>query len=519
MIAAGSGDLAVANSIDLKENPTTGWTLARIPLSEYKAKGGIQFEIRLSAIHNDDTTTWSVPLDNIRVRDLAPADLHIVSAYIPKQTSPSDTLTCTAHMENYGTEATKNATATLKINGENATTIELEEIAPNAFADIKLDYVVPLNAPETLEVELAVNIDGDVNTADNKAEGNVAVARKPYATVTDLEATLTDGLVTLKWTEPQNEASAASVIKEDFENEDYTLMSISGCGEWTVYDGDGKATYNVFSEIYNPYQTKPIAFQLFNREEAGVPSYYWEDAEAHSGNNFMLAPSAAGAENDNWLISPVLSGNEQTVTFWAKSYMSAWPETFDIYYSTTDNSREAFTNEVEYSGEFIYGDCIPEVWTEYSVVIPAGAKYFAIHHNSYDTLALFIDDVTYEGLPSVPEDLAIEGYHVFRNGEQITEELVASTTYTDNPKDDSSNGATKHFEYSVVPVYNYGPVAESNKVSVDITTSGIKEVSISSLGSNAIVYDLRGIRISTDKLTEGIYILTDGEKAEKVILR
>nr|MDE5941958.1 hypothetical protein [Muribaculaceae bacterium] len=52
MIAQGNGELSVARSIDLQENPTTGWTLCRMPLDDYKAAGTVNFEVRLRAVHN-----------------------------------------------------------------------------------------------------------------------------------------------------------------------------------------------------------------------------------------------------------------------------------------------------------------------------------------------------------------------------------------------------------------------------------------------------------------------------------
>lgn len=519
LIAGGTDALSVAKSIDLKENPSTGWTLARIPLDSYKAKATVMFEIRLSAIHNDDDHTWSVPLDNIRIRDLAPADLRIVTSSIPSAALPGDIISCSALIENLGTEAASDAVATLTVNGTAVAAKPLDAIESNGFGKVSLDYTVPLNAPATLSATLSVNINGDATPSDNAADATITVKRKAFATVSDLKATAADGKVTLSWSAPVNDASQPAIITEDFESDAYTPMSISGCGAWTVHDGDGEKTYNVFREEFNPYQTQPMAFQLFNRRVAQVPDVYLADAEPHSGDTFMMAPSAQSAENDNWLISPPLSGNAQTVRFWAKSCMATWPETIEVYYSTTDNKPEAFTSKAQVTGETLTGGAIPEVWTEYTVVLPAGAKYFAIHHATYDTLALLIDDVTYEGAPDIPEDLVIDGYHVFRNGEQITSELVKATTYTDEPLQAGANDGVHHFDYTVVPVYNHGSVLESNVASVDVTSLGIDDIAIDSITSADAVYTLQGIRVDLQNLSEGIYILVRGNSAAKVRLR
>lgn len=77
-------------------------------------------------------------------------------------------------------------------------------------------------------------------------------------------------------------------VTDNFDNPDYPAMSISGAGQWTVHDGDGGRTYNIFRELYNPYQTQPIGFQLFDRVVAQVTDYYWLDAEPHSGSAFTM---------------------------------------------------------------------------------------------------------------------------------------------------------------------------------------------------------------------------------------
>lgn len=510
-------DLQLAQTIDLKANPTSDWTLARVSLDKYKAAGGAIFEIRFTARDNDDEHTWSIPIDNIRVRNLDANDMHIVTFTGTKAAKVGDTATFTAHVENLGTEA-----ATPKIvwsvDGTEYVT-DSETVSPNAFADYTFSYTVsPLDA-ETLNVALDVKVNNDATPDDNTKTENLSVLRLPYATVTDLSATVDGTTVKLEWSAPVIGEAQAETVTDDFESPEYTPMSIDGAGGWTIYDGDGIKTYNVFREAYNPYQTAPMAFQLFDNIVAQVPSNYQADAEAHSGQRFMMAVSAQSKENDNWLISPELSGNAQTISFWAKSCMIAWPETFEVYYSTTDNKRESMTVKVEnIEGTFIDG-VVPEVWTEYKVTLPAGAKYFAIRHNSYDTLALFIDDVTYEASPTQPDDLAVDHYLVFCNGKQINQENVTTTTYTHNPFDqDTANGAY-NFEYVVVPFYNYGAVLPSNTASVELAFSVIKQITVDQIAADTQVYNLAGVRVDHDKLTTGVYIIVNGTSAQKVMVK
>lgn len=511
-------NLSSIHSINLQETPTTGWTQARIPLDDFKSIGAVMFELKLTAAHNDDDHTWSVPLDNIRVRDLADTDVRLVTMSCPEKAKAGDKLSFKAHIENLGTAAVT-PTAIWSANGETVATESLAEMQPNAFADCALEYEVALNAPETLEITLDIKADGDANTADNSATGTIAISRASYATVTDLTATPGVNEVILNWSAPEIGEAAPETITEDFENPDYTPMSITGAGGWTVYDGDGEKTYNVFRELYNPYQTQPLAFQLFNNEVANIPDTYKADAEAHSGNTFMLAISAQSADNDNWLISPELSGAEQTVTFWARSFTVAWPETFEVYYSTTDNKVESFTAQIETINGMPADGNVPEIWTKFEIELPAGAKYFAIRHNTYDTLALFIDDVTFEAAPSQPEDLAITGYHIFRDGKQITDKPITALTFTDTPFNDNTEAGEYQFDYTVIPIYNYGVAAESNHANVTLSFSSISTIAIDSIDGKAEIYTLSGIRIHNEKLIPGIYIMVNESGASKVMLK
>lgn len=520
LVAKDSEPLAVAHTIDLKENPTTGWTLAGVPLAAYKGAKAIQFELRLKAVHNDDAHTWSVPIDNIRVRDMVDADLRMVAVSAPATAKVGEKIVLKARVENLGKE-TDAAAVVWTVNGKNAGQTAISAIAANGFADVEFEYTVPMDAADMLDVMAEAVLEGDGCDANNAAETSVKVLLNNYPTVTDLSYSLSASgrEVVLAWTAPAlDEALKCKTVLEDFESKDYVPMSITGAGGWTVYDGDKLKTYNIFRETYNPYQTQPIGFQLFNRTVAEVPDTYWEDAAPKSGETFMMAPSCQSGDNDNWLISPELSGNEQTVSFWAKSMIISWGESFEVLYSTTGNSPECFTQAVEVENYPADG-IVPEVWTEFKVTLPKGTKHFAIRHKTYDTLALLVDDVTYESAPDVPADIVLTGYHVFRNGVQLTEEPVAVTSYTDAPLAADAAEGEYEFAYTVVPVYNYGPAPKSNEVKVSLLSTAIGGVTAGSVDAVAAYYNIQGVRMPAGKLPNGVYIRVAGGKAEKVVVR
>lgn len=518
LIASGADELSLVKTIDLKENPTEGWTLASIPLNDYKAAGAVNFEIRLTAVHNDSDHTWSVPVDAIAVRDLVNTDMRIVTASLSKsKVRPGETLTVNARVHNQGTEAA-DAVAVLFVDGERVAEKSLESLSSDGFANVSLDYNVPLNVQDGFGLTLSVLAEGDAVDSNNHFESAVAVQHLAYPTVSNFTGEFADGKVVLEWNAPVFEGSEPVTIFEDFENEDYEPMTISGAGGFTVYDGDGARTINVFSETYNPYQTLPMAFQLFNSALANP--YYYEDCNPHSGDSFMLAPTSYYDDNDNWLISPELSGRAQTISFWAKSFSITWAESMEVLHSTTGNNPLTdFTSapllrlEAVESGWYMEGG-VPEEWTLYEVALPEGTKHFAIRHFGYYSCALFIDDITYEGMPDIPSDLEVVGYHVMRGAQQLTSEPIEATTYTDVLPEVVAEGPTR---YSVVPVFNYG-TGRAADTTVDITT-GVETVEIGSVAEGDVFYTPQGLRVPTGKLTPGLYIRVNGGRSEKIIVR
>lgn len=520
LIASADGELAPAHTIDLQKAPTSGWTLCRLPLAQYKDAGAISFEVRLRAVHNDDDHIWSVPFDHISIHDLFEKDLRMAALSAPSTVKATEKLLLTARVENTGETSAESASISWRINDKVIGTSPLETLAPNEFATATFEYTVPANAPEELNISAQIEFTGDGYIANDMAATTVTVKFNNFPTVADLTATPTDGRkVELKWSAPQlDNLPGPETVTEDFENPGYTPMAINGAGAWTVFDGDGGYTYNVFRELVNPYQTQPIGFQLYNRVAAQVPDMYWLDAEPHSGNTFMMAPSCEGP-NDNWLISPTLSGNAQTVTFWAKSCMAAWPESFEVLYSTTDNSIAAFTAKVEV-GNYPADNAVPEVWTEFTATLPEGARHFAIHHNPDNTLALLVDDVTYEAAPEIPSDLAVKGYLIFRDSANLTEAPVSETTYTDDPLTDGTPDGNYTFTYNVAPVYNHGVAKISNEALANLQYVGIETIDLHVADTaNTRYYNLQGIRVETDNLTPGIYVAVGETEVRKVILR
>ncbi len=88
-----------------------------------------------------------------------------------------------------------------------------------------------------------------------------------------------------------------------------------------------------------------------------------------------------------YLISPELEAISSTVdvTFQYKVQKSTYIESFQVGYSTTNNSTASFTWDIQV-------DPTNTTYQEYKTTFPAGVKYVAIRYNANDQYYLFIDD-------------------------------------------------------------------------------------------------------------------------------
>lgn len=504
LVAADGGPMETVKTIDLKENPTTGWTLGQVDLSAYKSSKYIRFGIRLRAIHNTETATWSVPLDNICLHDLATQDLRLSAVNAPASVKADEDFTVKAYIENMGTEDCAQAEVTYTDNDGRSQTVTLTDVKAGAVVPATFTWTTNAASSSNINYTVEVSAANDKVATNNTATGTVNVQFSSYPTVTNLTGNATANAVSLSWEAPDYASLTLPHERvEDFENPDYPALTISDFGGWTLYDGDGQRTYTFFDDNKNPYRTMPMAFQLYNPAAAGVPLEQRPDCVPHSGEQFLLAASIRG-KNDNWLISPALSGDEQTISFWAKSFTISFPESFEVLYSTTGTDVNSFV-KVDAVENYPESGMVPEDWTEYKATLPKGATHFAIRHTSDDTYALMVDDITFQAAGDLPQDIELKGYNIYRNGQKVNEAPVSGTTASDSPAESGT------YTYSVSAVYNYG----ESQACLPLTVNYSAATAINQVTEGATdqpLFNLQGQRVV--RAGKGIYI-----KGGKKVLR
>lgn len=221
----------------------------------------------------------------------------------------------------------------------------------------------------------------------------------------------------------------------------------------------------------------------------------------HSGIHYLA--SFYSVENsqfipaDNWLISPSLSGEAQTVSFWANNFNAQgtkYSENFEVLYSTSGITLDDFKSTGK-KFEATTGE-----WKEYTVDLPAGATYFAIHNNTADTYMFMIDDVTYTAGCG-----KVLGYNVYRDGKLLKRvEPNAELRITDKAP------SGKH-TYAVSALYAGGE-SEATKSAVVTGINGV----VNAIDGTFDVFTFDGKRIakgvkSLDGIARGFYIV-NGKK-------
>ena len=465
------GDMKVISSIDLKENPTDDWTLARIDLSPYKSAGYIQVGIMLRAVHNTDEAIWSVPFDNLRVIDLKDEALRISAVSIPDQVAAGDDLPVSLTIENIGLNTLKDAAIEVSADSESFQPTAIAVLEPGKV--VTASAVIPTSLLSDDKIQVAAS--AKTNTADEgiKHEKAVSVKFPLFPMPADVQGTASadDKNISLTWSEPAfAELTQAKVINEDFENPQYEPFTYQDFAGFTFVDLDGAVNYSFLKDVDNPYRSLPMAYQLFSPELAGVPANYLPDCPTHSGKSMLVAWSCE-KQNANLLISPELTGEEQTITFWARGFTiaSTLNETFSFWISDTDTNVKSFTQFKDYE-KYDLSNLVPEEWTEFKVTVPAGTKYFGILHDSYDTYALFLDDFSFETAGQLPADTKLTGYNVHVDGKHHA--TVNETALTHTPDADGT------YEYRLTAVYNHGESRATAPVCVELdsTSTGVAEI-------------------------------------------
>lgn len=323
------------------------------------------------------------------------------------------------------------------------------------------------------------------------------------------------GVVALAWNAPDLSNTGGDVTDN---LEGYTSWANTGAGNWMFVDKDLHPRGG-FQNLDIPDNPQRSYGSFFVFEQGGD---FNASFAAHSGNKFFASIFNIDASKvDDWLISPVLDGSAQTIRFWAKSYSASYPEVMEVLYSTTDANPDNFVSALKVNE-------VAAEWTEYTVALPAGARFFAVRNNGADKFMLMIDDFSFKAGNDI-----ITGYNVYRDGVKITTSPVADTRFSD------SGVAVGNHRYDVTALYINGEETAPATCSVAVTSVAQLQAGVSvGAGSGCIdisgaegmkvaIVNMQGIEVYRSipaadlhiSIAPGVYMVRVGNGLVKVIVR
>ncbi|MDE5877333.1 MAG: choice-of-anchor J domain-containing protein [Muribaculaceae bacterium] len=471
------------------------WKEAVVNLSEYKDKS---LFISFAAIPSDKSLSGSLQilLDEISVRDDKDYDLEVNYLKIDRDEVEAGVSEANLDflVKNHGLKPFGDGDYSIQLYaGERLfSTVEGKTVDSEfGLARFQAVYVpsVDDNDPAVITARLSSDLD---QTPDNDISNSVQtyVLKSERPAVNDLTADQDTEGVELHWSKPDLSGQPIRMITDDFET--YRDWDVNRAGKWTIIDKDQAP--GICVSYFFPGSTGPIGWVVIN--PGAITEDIGERLKAYSGEKYMAAYSSGLSDNDDWLITPELSGREHQISFMARAESDEQGrEMFEVYYSTTAPAVEAMQrlDDIDWR-------TIPGGWNEFKFTVPDGAKYFAVRCVSHSRVAMHIDDFTYESA-AIPLEVVFVGYNIYRDGVKLNDVPVTSESFLDTtPK------AEGEMNYTVRVVYDRGESDHSNVATVNV--DGVEMIEMDVDPSVVAVYDLQGRRVRN--LTEGeIYVTSN----------
>lgn len=397
-------------------------------------------------------------LDAINIRETWDKDMAITNISAPVNAKIDEPFSIYVEVENQGLKTAPSFTVNLYRDGDLFDTREAGPLEPEDQLTVVFDDVIGQFDLDSTQAVYSAEVvyEGDSELDNNSSRD--AIVNRPASNlpaVNDLVGEVSEGGVSLRWS--VFDASNPIRMTEDFEDAEPFADTVDN---WTMLDLD-KAKIGSMSGMTIPGHASGTVCSFFVMDNAneGIK----EKCPAASGTKTIATVYSSSTALNDWAISPLLSGEAQTVTFMAKSYDKSFLDHFRIMVTTEDS-----VDPDDYE-ELVAETKAPIDWTEFSFDIEEGVKHFAIVSCAKNQYMLFIDDVTFTPDPSVNVPTLI-GYDVYRNGHKITAEPVNAGEYFD------ANSAVGLHNYHVVAVYNEGSSELSNLAAIEIEDAGIGAV-------------------------------------------
>lgn len=481
---------------------TRGWIERLIPMEGFKGQ-----TIRVSFTATSTNSENMVCVDNIALKSEPVNDLAIVRARIPQEMVQGQTHNCGIRLSNHGVATSGSYRLSVAEDGEEIWSAEDSGLKRGEIREYNVEILrSSFDRPSalfTVELEYA----SDENQADNVSETSVSFRELnlPKAALSSIEKK--GASYEIAWSAPDFATLEPQTLTEGFESYDEFVRDHAG--DWGFIDGDGCSVVGILDGYHSyPGMLQPMAFMVFNNHDGFFPQIGTSTFSSHEGGQCMMSAAVDTFRhpdrfNDDYLISPLLSGNAQTISFYARSSGRVFPEMISVRASSTDRMASSFRRLTLYSN-------LSFEWTRFEVELPEGTRYFAIVNESYDQYMLFVDDVTFEAAPVETPLLGYDLYLVEEEGStRLNDDVLTEPCFM-------VSSCSEDARLRIGARFANGCETLSDIFSLDGSgVVGLEEVRM----ATPEYYDLNGMRLSERPTSPGIYIETRDGRSHKLVVR
>lgn len=434
------------------EHTPEQWHKALVDLSQYAGKD-VKIKIKAKVLRYIYNMYDRIQVINNMSHDLEAA----IDA--PRKVAIGENFNVKVSVTNNGSLTANEYTVHLLRDGE---VIESREITTPLLCGEKAVYefaqIMNVNNPVSSTYVAQVEYAPDQEFANNYTCG--VEVKRPLSTlpvVTGLTGNSTNEGNSLQWDALSVPDPTPLEVDEDLETAEAYAHELEG---WTFIDNDHSPIGGFQGHVIPGIKSNETlaSFIVFTSQyAAGLEGE--ELFTAHSGNQYLVAFFCYdGTPTDDWAVSPLLTGEAQTISFYAKSFSEETPEMIGVYYTFGDaDNTNSYVTAVALNE-------VPGEWTLYTADIPAGAKHFAIRSCAPDGLMLMIDDIHYSRLDGVYGEHL--GYNVYCDGERTNASTHEATTYLHTPEESALNHT-----YNITSVFTTGESELSDAVVIEAPTS------------------------------------------------
>lgn len=469
----------------LTENVIEAVTVKSTDYINYEAKVRVaQTGAYYFGVHGiSEADTYSLYVDNIAVSEGVEGEypnLAIGEVAAPRYVEAGQKFTVNVRVENKGTVIPSDAFVVITYGEEELGRAQVGNLASGENAIVGVTLTAQRDWKHFMTLSANIDWEEDAEANDNVSEETLMLVHIPaLPSVQNLREATQDNSTMLLWDAPDLSATAGETLTEDFEG--YEPFEYVHSGDWVYYDADNMPSFGFANDkIGFPGMEDPAAFFVF---DISYRNEYRQQAslQSRSGDKYLASFSSKGnVATENWVISPRLSGNAQTVSFYAKAFDSSYGETFDVLVSESGMAEEDFILLKQFRN-------ISTDWKNYSVELPEKSLFFAIRHNTVDSYMMMVDDITYIPAGTIDHNLQVAGYNVYREGEKLNGEPLSEPCFR------LEGEVIPMSQYAVEVVYNKG-VSEQSQLKL----TGMMEID-GDLSGEVEYYNLQGVRIFNPK--------------------